>query len=230
LKPTHEIFANRLLGIIVTLLVALMTLIYLFGRERWIHDNVQMDRRLQLQELARDLRFQATTDPLTGLSNRLKLNQALVTEMSRSTRHETPLSVVLFDVDNFKTVNDTHGHQTGDKVLIQLSRFVVSMLRNTDLLARWGGEEFVILAPGTDDGMAYRAAERLRNAIEQVEFDDIGTVTCSFGVAQFVYGDSEETLISRADDALYRAKLNGRNRVELASRPSIAQPILVSVA
>jgi predicted signal transduction protein with EAL and GGDEF domain len=136
LKPTHEIFASRILGIIVTLLVALMSLIYLFGKERWIHDNVQLDKRLKLQELARDLRFQATTDLLTGLFNRLKFNQALATEISRSMRYETPLSLVRYDVDNFKAVNDTHGHQIGDKVLVQLSRFVPSLLRNTDLLAR----------------------------------------------------------------------------------------------
>jgi diguanylate cyclase (GGDEF)-like protein len=230
LEPIHEIFASRVLGIIVTLLVALMSLIYLFGKERWIHDNVQMDKRLKLQELARDLRFQATTDPLTGLSNRLKLDQALATEISRSTRYKTPLSLVLYDVDNFKAVNDTHGHQIGDKVLIQLSRFVSSLLRNTDLLARWGGEEFVILTPGSDGEMAYQATEKLRNAIEQVGFDEIGTVTCSFGVAQYVYGDNAETLISRADDALYRAKLNGRNRVELASRPPMTEAVLASVA
>jgi diguanylate cyclase (GGDEF)-like protein len=230
LKPTHEIFASRVLGIIVTLLVALMTLIYLFGKERWIHDNVQMDKRLKLQELARDLRFQATTDPLTGVSNRLKFNQALAAEMSRSTRYETSLSLVLYDVDNFKAVNDTHGHQIGDKVLIQLSRFVPSLLRNTDLLARWGGEEFVILTPGSDGEMAYQAAEKLRKAVEQIKFDEIGMVTCSFGVAQYVCGDTAETLTSRADDALYRAKLNGRNRVELALRPSTIQPPLVSVA
>jgi diguanylate cyclase (GGDEF)-like protein len=230
LEPTREIFASRVLGIVVTLLVALMTLIYLFGKERWIHDNVQMDKRLKLQELARDLRFQATTDPLTGLSNRLKLNQALATEMLRSLRYATPLSVVLYDVDNFKAVNDTHGHQIGDKVLIQLSQFVQSLLRNTDLLARWGGEEFVILTPESDGEMAYQAAEKLRNAIEQIRFDEIGTVTCSFGVAQYVYGDAAESLISRADDALYRAKLNGRNRVELASRPPMVQAGLVSVA
>jgi diguanylate cyclase (GGDEF)-like protein len=230
LKPTHEIFASRVLGIIVTLLVALMSLIYLFGKERWIHDNVQMDKRLKLQELARDLRFQATTDPLTGLSNRLKFNQAFATEISRSMRYETPLSLVLYDIDKFKAVNDTHGHQIGDKVLVQLSRFVPNLLRNTDLLARWGGEEFVILTPGSDGEMAYQTAEKLRNAIEQVKFDEIGTVRCSFGVAQYVYGDTAETLISRADDALYRAKLKGRNRVELASLPSLAQPVLVSAA
>jgi diguanylate cyclase (GGDEF)-like protein len=230
LKPTHEIFASRVLGIIVTLLVALMSLIYLFGKERWIHDNVQLDKRLKLQELARDLRFQATTDPLTGLSNRLKFDQALAAEISRSVRYETPLSLVLYDVDNFKVVNDSHGHQIGDKVLVQLSRFVQSLLRNTDLLARWGGEEFVILTPESDGEMAYQTAEKLRNAIEQIKFDEIGTVACSFGVAQYVYGDTTETLISRADAALYRAKLNGRNRVELASRPSIARSALVSVA
>jgi diguanylate cyclase (GGDEF)-like protein len=230
LKPTHEIFASRVLGIIVTLLVALMSLIYLFGKERWIHDNVQMDKRLKLQELARDLRFQATTDPLTGLSNRLKFDQALAAEISRSIRYETRFSLVLYDVDNFKAVNDAHGHQVGDRVLVQLSRFVPSLLRNTDLLTRWGGEEFIILTPGSDGEMAYQAAEKLRNAIEQVKFDEIGTLTCSFGVAQYVYGDTAETLISRADDALYRAKFNGRNQVELASRPSLARPALVSVA
>lgn len=230
LKPTHEIFASRVLGIIVTLLVALMTLIYLFGRERALHDNVQMDKRLKLQELARDLRFQATTDQLTGLSNRLKFDQVLAAEMARSIRYETSLSLVLYDVDNFKAVNDAHGHQTGDKVLIQLSQFVPSVLRTTDLLARWGGEEFVILTPGSDGEMACQAAEKLRDAIQQIKFDGIGTVTCSFGVAQYVYGDTAETLISRADDALYRAKLNGRNQVELAAGPSMAPPVLVSVA
>ena len=219
LKPTYEIFASRVLGIIVTLLIALMSLIYLFGKERWIHDNVQLDKRLKLQELARDLRFQATTDSLTGLFNRLKFNQALAAEISRSMRYGTSLSLLLYDVDNFKTVNDTHGHQIGDKVLVQLSRFVPSLLRNTDLLARWGGEEFVILTPGADGEMAYQTAEKLRIAIEHARFDSIGMVTCSFGVAEYVQGDTADTLISRADDALYRAKLNGRNRVELASRP-----------
>jgi diguanylate cyclase (GGDEF)-like protein len=228
LKPTQEIFASRVLGIIVTLLVALMTLIYLFGRERAMHDNVQMEKRLKLQELARDLRFQATTDQLTGLYNRLKFDQALAAEMSRSMRYETSLSLVLYDVDNFKAVNDAHGHQIGDKVLIQLSRFVPSLLRNADLLARWGGEEFVVLMPGSDGEKAYQAAEKLRKAIAQVKFDEIGTVTCSFGVAQYVHGEAAETLISRADEALYRAKLNGRNQVELALLPSVAQLPLVS--
>src|SRR4029077_16841878 len=108
--------------------------------------------------------------------------------------------------------------------------FVPGLLRDTDLLARWGGEEFVILTPGSDGEMAYQASEKLRKAVEQIRFDEIGTLTCSFGVAQYVYGDTAETLTSRADDALYRAKLNGRNQVGLASRPSVVRPPLVAAA
>jgi diguanylate cyclase (GGDEF)-like protein len=230
LKPTREIFATRVFGIVITLLVAITTLVYLFGRERWVHDNVQMDKRLQLQELARNLGFQATTDPLTGLNNRLKFDQALASEMLRSQRYKTPLSLVLFDVDHFKEVNDTYGHQIGDKVLIQLSRFMPGHIRNTDLVARWGGEEFVILVPGSDGQTAYQFADKLRDAIGQVQLEEVGTVTCSFGVAQYADGDTAETFISRADAALYRAKINGRNRVELASRPAAAKPDLASVA
>jgi diguanylate cyclase (GGDEF)-like protein len=230
LKPTREIFATRVFGIVITLLVAITTLVYLFGRERWVHDNVQMDKRLQLQELARNLGFQATTDPLTGLNNRLKFDQALASEILRSQRYKTPLSLVLFDVDHFKEVNDTYGHQIGDKVLIQLSRFMPGHIRNTDLVARWGGEEFVILVPGSDGQTAYQFADKLRDAIGQVQLEEVGTVTCSFGVAQYADGDTAETFISRADAALYRAKINGRNRVELASRPAAAKPDLASVA
>jgi diguanylate cyclase (GGDEF)-like protein len=218
------------LGIVITLLVTIMTLIYLLGRERWVYDNVQMDNRLRLQELARDLGLQATTDALTGLPNRLKFDQALANEMSRAERYQTPLSLVLYDVDHFKKVNDTYGHQVGDKVLTQLSRFVPNLLRNTDFLARWGGEEFVILIPGAEGSMAFQAAEKLRDAIRQVVFDEVGTVTCSFGVTQYAVGDTAAGFISRADDALYRAKISGRNRVELGSQPAGTKLELVSVA
>jgi diguanylate cyclase (GGDEF)-like protein len=230
LKPTREVFASRVLGIVITLLVTIMTLIYLLGRERWVHDNVQMDKRLRLQELARDLGFQATTDPLTGLHNRLKFDQALADEMVRSDRYKTPLSLVLYDVDNFKRVNDTYGHQIGDKVLVQLSRFVPNLIRSTDLLARWGGEEFAILVPGSDGQMAFQAAKKLRDAIRHVVFDEVGSVTCSFGVTQFAVEDTAAEFISRADNALYRAKINGRNQVELELQPLAARSELASVA
>ena len=189
-----------------------------------------MDKRLELQELARDLRFQATTDPLTGLYNRLKFDEALAHEMSRAKRYGTPLALVLYDVDHFKQVNDIHGHQIGDDVLVRLSQIVGDHIRNTDLLARWGGEEFVILAPGSDGEMARQAAEKLATAVRRVAFEEAGAITCSFGIAQYVAGDSAATLIARADHALYRAKMNGRDRVELAQRPGAVISGVASVA
>jgi len=228
--PNGMIFANRILGIFITLMVTIMTLIYFVGREHGIRENVQMDKRLELQELARELRFQATTDPLTGLYNRLKFDEALASEMSRAERYGTPLTLVLYDVDHFKQVNDVHGHQIGDSALIRLSQIVSLHIRSIDLLARWGGEEFVILIPGSDGEMARQAAEKLAAAIGQVVFDEAGTITCSFGIAQYADGDNAETLITRADSALYRAKQNGRNRVELAPIPDAATDNMASVA
>ena len=230
LTPIQEIYASRILGIVITLLVAVMTLIYLFGKERWFHDNVQMERRLQLQELARDLRSQATTDPLTGLFNRLKFDEALAGEISRSARYGTSLSLALYDVDRFKAINDTHGHQTGDKVLTELSSLVAGSIRSVDVLARWGGEEFAMMLPGCDGAMAFQAAEKLRATIAEVAIDAVGVVTCSFGVAQYVDGETAALLIARADRALYRAKINGRNRVELATTDSESATALASVA
>jgi diguanylate cyclase (GGDEF)-like protein len=230
LTPMREIYASRVLGIVVTLLVALMALIYLFGRERWVHDSVQMEKRLQLQELARDLRFKATTDPLTGIPNRLKFDQALPSEMMRAGRYKAPLSLVIYDIDHFKEINDTYGHQIGDKVLVQLCALVAASIRGTDILARWGGEEFAIMVPSCDGRTTRLAAEKLRAVIEQFVFHTVGKVTCSFGVAQYVDGDTAAALITRADEALYRAKVNGRNRVELAAPPPAARPHFMSVA
>jgi len=216
LKPTREIFATRFLGIVITLLVTIMALIYLVGKGRWIHDDVLADNRIRLQELTHDLGMKAATDPLTGLHNRLNLDQALAREMERSQHYGTPLSLILYDIDHFKRVNDTYGHLAGDKVLIQLSRFVPNLIRTTDFLARWGGEEFIILAPGSGGPMAFQAAEKLRDAVGQVVFEDVGAVTCSFGVTQWVPGETAAEFIARADEALYQAKANGRNQVVLA--------------
>ncbi len=228
--PNGMIFASRILGIFITLIVTVMTLIYLVGREHGIRENVQMDKRLELQELARDLRFQATTDPLTGLYNRLKFDEALASDILRAKRYGTSLALVLYDVDHFKQVNDIHGHQIGDDVLVRLSQIVAKHVRNTDLLARWGGEEFVILTPGSDGEMARQAAEKLAATIQRARFEEVGSITCSFGIAQYSSGDTAETLITRADHALYRAKMNGRNRVELAPWPAEVTGDVASVA
>jgi diguanylate cyclase (GGDEF)-like protein len=228
--PNGMIFASRILGIFITLMVTVMALIYFVGREHGIRESVQMDKRLELQALARDLRFQATTDPLTGLYNRLKFDEALASELARAKRYGSPLALVLYDVDHFKLVNDMYGHQIGDDALVRLSQIVSGHIRNTDILARWGGEEFVILAPGSDGEMARQAAEKLAAAIRRTLFDEVGTITCSFGIAQYAPGDSAATLIARADHALYRAKMNGRNRVELAPLPGAIIDDVASVA
>jgi diguanylate cyclase (GGDEF)-like protein len=217
--PKSRIYANRISGIVITLLATMMALFYFFGREHGIRDRIQMDKRAELQELAQKLRFKATTDPLTGLYNRSKFNEALASEMARSYRYGSPLALIMFDVDHFKRVNDVYGHQTGDAVLVQLSELVSGNVRKTDLLARWGGEEFVILTPGLDGATAYQAAEKLKAIIGQGRFNSVETITCSFGLAQYFKGDTPGTLLERADSALYRAKVNGRNRVELAPAP-----------
>jgi diguanylate cyclase (GGDEF)-like protein len=220
--PGAKIFASRVLGIIITLLVTMMALIYFFGREHGIRDRIQLDRRLELQELARDLRRRATTDPLTGLHNRSKFDASLASEIARARRYNSPLALIMFDIDHFKQVNDVHGHQAGDAVLVRMAQLVAEHVRNTDLLARWGGEEFVLLAPGSDGATAHQTAAKLKTLVSGATFGAAGKITCSFGVAELSAGDSEETLVARADGALYRAKINGRDRVELASPPNSA--------
>src|SRR5262249_28059552 len=153
-------------------------------------------------------------DPLTGLNNRLRFNEAMSQEISRSRRYRTALSLVLYDVDHFKQINDTYGHLVGDKMLIELSLFVAARIRGADVLARWGGEEFAILLPESNIHRAHEVAEKLRDAISKARFDETKSVTCSFGIAQLEDGDTDNSLLSRADNALYRAKVNGRNRVE----------------
>ncbi|MCS3728330.1 sensor domain-containing diguanylate cyclase [Bradyrhizobium betae] len=219
LKPTREIFATRFLGIVITLLVTIVGLIYMATKERKIHDDVVQDSRLRLQKLAQDLRVKATTDALTGLFNRAKLTPMLLDEMKRVDRYNTPLSLVMFDIDHFKSINDTHGHLIGDHVLVQLSRLVQRQIRSNDLLARWGGEEFLIMLPGSDGPKAFGVAEKLREAIAATDFGEVGSATCSFGVAQYVPGDAPDQLLARADAALYLAKNGGRNRVKLAPQP-----------
>ena len=162
------------------------------------------------------LKQMATTDTLTGTYNRRYFNEILNNELSRAHRYETPLTLILMDVDHFKQVNDTFGHQTGDHVLIQISALIAAALRDSDILARWGGEEFTILVPNCDDACGLRLAEKLRLAIENAEFPDVSKVTCSFGITSYRPNDDQKTMIKRADDSLYRAKEAGRNRVEFA--------------
>lgn len=220
-KPVQEIIAGRILGIAITLVITLTTLMYVSAKSRSVHDRIQMMKRMELQELATELKLRASTDPLTGLKNRRRFDEVMAREMFRAQRYGTPLSLVLYDVDHFKRINDAYGHVVGDKVLTQLSELIASRVRSTDELSRWGGEEFAILLPGADAGQAQAIAKSLRDLVSDVPFDEVGTVTCSFGVAQFDGQESAEEFVARADAAVYRAKMNGRNRIELDSGPQI---------
>jgi diguanylate cyclase (GGDEF)-like protein len=161
------------------------------------------------------VRRQAVTDELTDLANRRRFMEALQQDVARSDRFAAPLSLVLFDLDHFKEINDRCGHQTGDDVLRSAAAVIRARVRETDLAARVGGEEFAVIVPGTELSGAALLAENLRRDLaEQVEVADLrGTVTASFGVAAHRSGESAELLIGAADRALYRAKAEGRNRV-----------------
>ena len=161
---------------------------------------------------------QALVDGLTGVANRRRCSDALAAEVARAGRHGTALSLVLADLDDFKLVNDVHGHAAGDMVLREFADVLRATVRETDLAGRWGGEEFLLLLPGTDAVGAAQLAERVRLAFaERPILTPDGAplaVTCSFGVAQHRAGEDEDGLTAAADRALYRAKAQGKNRVE----------------
>lgn len=172
------------------------------------------------KQAEQQLEFLATTDPLTGISNRRRFDGVLHVEIARSRRYGVPLSLVMFDIDHFKRINDSLGHPVGDSVLVQLTELVAANIRETDLFARLGGEEFAVLVPNCDAECGRLFAEKLRKLAEAHAFDDIGRLTCSFGVAEHRKDEDENQLIKRADEALYYAKGGGRNRVSVAAAPS----------
>lgn len=160
----------------------------------------------------------ARTDVLTGLANRRAFDEAAQLEVQRAQRYATPLALVLTDLDHFKAINDKYGHHVGDQVLRNVAQILSAVVRNVDLVGRWGGEEFAILMPDTDLEEAVRAAERMRVALAEaplIEGLDVG-YTASFGVAAFrLATPTMDSLLGRADTALYEAKNKGRNRVEV---------------
>lgn len=167
--------------------------------------------------LSTQLKKLAFTDSLTHIYNRLHFAHFLDAEIDKVKRYGGTFSIIFFDLDHFKTVNDNYGHLAGDDVLEQVTKVVSSANRSADIFARYGGEEFIILTPETDMSGALIHAERLREHIEKFEFKTAGHITSSFGVAEFnIEKDSVETILERADKALYMAKDFGRNRVEKA--------------
>jgi diguanylate cyclase (GGDEF)-like protein/hemerythrin-like metal-binding protein len=166
------------------------------------------DRLSALEELA-------AHDRLTGAWNRRRFEEAAVVEMALVHRRKSPVSLLMLDLDHFKRINDTHGHGTGDDVLKGAVQVIRNALRATDTLTRWGGEEFIVLAPATSLDGARNLAERIRVDLEAAHFPIAGAITLSAGVAEHVEGETLEAWVDRADQALYLAKTQGRNRTEV---------------
>ena len=169
------------------------------------------------KRLEAELERQASHDRLTGLYNRRFFDQLLAKEISRALRSGEALSLIMFDIDHFKAINDNYGHLIGDEILQELARQVGGRLRSADILARWGGEEFMALLPDTGEAGARELAETIRAQVAHQAFPSAGDVTISLGVAELEAGEALEELTRRADEALYAAKTQGRNRVKAAS-------------
>lgn len=166
-----------------------------------------------VQELARSMSDAASMDALTGIANRRAIDAVLGQVISAQAGAARSVSLLMLDVDHFKRINDTYGHAAGDEVLIKLAHETNTHLRSTDLLGRWGGEEFLIIALDQTGPQALQMAERIRSELARVPYPDVGKVTVSIGVTSFIPGEEKARFVNRADNALYQAKAQGRNRV-----------------
>ncbi len=172
----------------------------------------------RLEELNARLGELAVKDSLTGCWNRRKFEEIIEREINTAKRYQSPLSLLFLDIDHFKHINDSLGHNIGDLVLAGLVGVVQGHIRVSDYLVRWGGEEFILLLPATKLEAASKVAEKLRQDVEHARFAEGVAITVSLGVALHEPGEDAESLVKRADCALYQAKSNGRNRVEAAER------------
>ena len=167
-----------------------------------------------LENKNREYETMASTDSLTGLYNRYKFSELYLSAYTAMIQRHNNMSIILLDLDFFKNINDSHGHNIGDQTLIQVSHALLKTLRSIDIVCRWGGEEFIVLLPTASLDNATILAEKLRTYIEEMEMDVVGKVTASFGVSQVVEGEEMQDAIDRADKALYLAKHSGRNCVK----------------
>lgn len=184
---------------------AFIAILFTFGRIKAAYIRADVEATVSKR--------MANTDFLTRLPNRRRMTELLEQEIERSKRYDRSLSIILFDLDRFKRVNDAHGHDVGDAVLQEVAVMVTRNLRSADHVGRWGGEEFLIIVPEVGLGSATQQAERLRQHLAAYVYDDVGTVTASFGVASYHRGESLQDLLRRADTRLLQAKEHGRNQV-----------------
>lgn len=214
------VIANTLARLFETSLLVVLFIVYTKLRKSTIvikaHETqleqLVTDRTAELNNTIHKLEVLASTDHLTKIANRRSLRDMLREEFSRTSRNHNPFSVIMFDIDYFKKVNDTYGHEAGDQVLIKVSSAVSGMIRDIDKVGRYGGEEFLIILPDTKIQKAMEIAERARQVIESLDVNGI-KVTASFGVTSSVDMPLVTAMLEAADNALYTAKDSGRNTV-----------------
>ena len=194
--------------------------------EQKIHERTEslLDTQKELLEDNNELARMALTDSLTGLSNRTHMNQILRQEYARFERHDQRFGIIMLDIDHFKNVNDSFGHDAGDKVLKKLAQIIASAIRTSDFVARWGGEEFLICCTTIEETDLLPIAETIRKLVASSDFEKVKQITTSLGCAAIVKGESISDLIKRSDIALYEAKNNGRNQSIVSEFTDISLP------
>jgi len=186
----------------------------IIGAVEVFHD---VSSEMEIERINEELKELVRVDALTGIPNRLALDEAIEREYQRFLRYETPYTLIFVDIDFFKEINDNFGHQVGDKALRWFAGRLTQSLRRSDLVGRYGGEEFLVLLAATDLEEGVKIAEHLRSHLMEDRFPETGApVLASFGVAEMCRGENAATLIDKADQAMYRAKQQGRNRVVAA--------------
>mgnify|MGYP000276838279 FL=1 len=175
-------------------------------------ENLRIAEKL-LEKRNLELKKISVTDKLTKVFNREKLDNEIKKELFRSERTKEKFSIIMLDIDYFKSVNDSFGHQVGDDVLVEFASIIQTHIRRIDTLGRWGGEEFIIICPNTSKNGAIKMADDIRKLVEAHNFPILGKKTASFGVTTYQENDNENSIIHRVDMAMYQAKNNGRNKV-----------------
>ena len=203
----YLLFIKIAIGFVIFILL----LTYHIKKTKLLKDTLkQIKNELALKNT--QLEKMTVMDPLTQLYNQQKLGDVIQQEIERASRYSKKFALVIADIDNFRQVNDIHGHQTGDKVLKEIALILQSCVRKTDTLGRWGGEEFMILCPETNESGVLQFAEILRSTMETNHFSVVKRKTASFGVTAWQEGDTMDSMTDRANKALSQAKEEGRNR------------------
>lgn len=209
-----SIIENLFIKIFFVGFINIILLLYLFNLIK-NQESTKEQLFREFEQLQLDTKKVAFEDTLTGAATRLKFDETLKDLVNIASRFkEQKFTAIMIDIDNFKKVNDTYGHDYGDIVLKEVAKVVQKHIRKTDTFARWGGEEFVILSPMNNLKDSFTFADKIRELIANIDFKKLDRITCSFGLTEFRQGDTEQSLMKRADELLYKAKQNGKNRVE----------------